>query len=115
MSSIIATIALGSMSAALANSCFHFTMPCLSMRNMARLAVPRVASYTPYNLDIAPLGSKSARSGYGIEPTEAANAVWVGRASVLIPSTWVSLSSKLELCIRNEETWCVQPPVNENM
>ena len=48
-------------------------------------------------------------------PSDAENAVWVGLASLLIPSTWVSFPSKSELAIRNEETWWVQPPVNENM
>jgi hypothetical protein len=44
-----------------------------------------------------------------------AKAVWVGAASVLIPSTWVSFLSKAALAIRKEETWCVQPPVKEKM
>jgi hypothetical protein len=48
-------------------------------------------------------------------PSEDENAACVPRASVLIPSTWVFFSSKSALEIRNEETWCVQPPVKEKM
>ena len=47
-------------------------------------------------------------------PRAAAKAVWAGLGSVLIPSTWASFSSKSGLAARNEETWCVQPPVKEN-
>ena len=47
-------------------------------------------------------------------PRAAAKAVWAGLGSVLMPSTWASFSSKSGLAARNEETWCVQPPVKEN-
>ena len=46
-------------------------------------------------------------------PRETEKAVWAGRALVLIPSTWVSLSSNFEYAARNEETWSVQPLVKE--
>ena len=44
-------------------------------------------------------------------PSAAENAVCVGLESVLIPSTWVSLSWNFELYSRNEEIWLVQPSV----
>ena len=44
-------------------------------------------------------------------PREVLKAVWVALASVLIPSTWVPLSSNAEYSWRNEETWFVHPPV----
>ena len=50
-----------------------------------------------------------------MDPNDVANADCPAFESQLIPSTWVSFSSKLLLWIRNEETWWVQPPVNENI
>ena len=98
---------------ALAYTCLNRTVPCLSTIITARLAVPRSSLYTPYSCDTCPLGWKSASTGYGMLPRDAANAVCVGFGSVLMPRTWASDPSKSEFATRNEETWCVQPPVNE--